>query len=45
MDVVKVLDSRMAYTDTGGGEPPVGFLHGKPTSSYLWRNVIPHVAD
>ncbi len=36
----------MAYVDTntesGGGA--VVFLHGNPTSSYLWRNVIPHVA-
>jgi haloalkane dehalogenase len=33
----------MAYVDVGSG-PPVVFLHGNPTSSYLWRNVIPHVA-
>jgi len=33
----------MAYVDTGAGDPVV-FLHGNPTSSYLWRNVIPHVA-
>ncbi|REK12420.1 MAG: haloalkane dehalogenase [Planctomycetota bacterium] len=33
----------MAYVDTGSGRPVV-FLHGNPTSSYLWRNVIPHVA-
>jgi len=39
----KVLDSTMAYVDTGAGDPVV-FLHGNPTSSYLWRNVIPHVA-
>jgi haloalkane dehalogenase len=32
----------MAYVDTGTGDPIV-FLHGNPTSSYLWRNVIPHV--
>src|SRR5438445_773748 len=32
----------MAYVDTGRGRPVV-FLHGNPTSSYLWRNVIPHV--
>jgi len=37
-----VLDSEMAYVDTGRGRPVV-FLHGNPTSSYLWRNVIPHV--
>ena len=34
--------SRMAYIDEGHGDPIV-FLHGNPTSSYLWRNVIPHV--
>ena len=39
---VAVLDSEMVYVDTGRGDPVV-FLHGNPTSSYLWRNVIPHV--
>lgn len=39
---VSVLESEMAYVDTGSGAPVV-FLHGNPTSSYLWRNVIPHV--
>jgi len=38
---VTVLDSEMAYVETGSGDPIV-FLHGNPTSSYLWRNVIPH---
>jgi haloalkane dehalogenase len=33
----------MAYVDLGQGDPIV-FLHGNPTSSYLWRNVIPHLA-
>lgn len=37
-----VLDTEMAYVDAGAGDPVV-FLHGNPTSSYLWRNVIPHV--
>jgi haloalkane dehalogenase len=32
----------MAYVDVGEGDPIV-FLHGNPTSSYLWRNVIPHL--
>jgi haloalkane dehalogenase len=41
---VEVLGSEMAYVDVGEGDPIV-FLHGNPTSSYLWRNVIPHVAD
>ena len=33
----------MAYVDVGQGDPVV-FLHGNPTSSYLWRNVIPHLS-
>ena len=33
---------RMAYYEVGQGNPIV-FLHGNPTSSYLWRNIIPHV--
>ena len=37
-----VLDSEVAFIDVGSG-PPIIFLHGNPTSSYLWRNVIPHV--
>ena len=37
-----VVDADMAYIDSGVGDPIV-FLHGNPTSSYLWRNVIPHV--
>ena len=40
---VRVLDTEMVHADTGRGDPVV-FLHGNPTSSYLWRNVIPHVA-
>jgi haloalkane dehalogenase len=36
--------SRMHYVDVGEGDP-VLFLHGNPTSSYLWRNVIPHLSD
>ncbi len=34
--------SRMAYTDQGVGDAIV-FAHGNPTSSYLWRNVMPHL--
>jgi haloalkane dehalogenase len=40
---VKIDGTEMAYVDTGVGAPIV-FLHGNPTSSYLWRNVIPHLA-
>src|ERR1700685_805335 len=37
-----VKDSRMAYVDQGEGDAIV-FAHGNPTSSYLWRNVMPHM--
>ena len=40
--IVRVRDAEMAYIDIGEGNPIV-FLHGNPTSSFLWRNVIPHV--
>jgi len=39
---IPVLDSEISYVDTGRGDPIV-FLHGNPTSSYLWRNIIPHL--
>jgi haloalkane dehalogenase len=39
---ISVLGSEMAYVEVGSGDPIV-FQHGNPTSSYLWRNVIPHV--
>ena len=38
----KVLGREMAYVEVGKGDPIV-FLHGNPTSSYLWRNVLPHL--
>ncbi len=37
-----VFGNKMAYVETGKGDPIV-FLHGNPTSSYLWRNIIPAV--
>lgn len=37
-----IQGKRMAYVDVGTGDPIV-FLHGNPTSSYLWRNVMPHL--
>ena len=41
----KVLDTIMAYRESGlHGAPVALFLHGNPTSSYIWRNIIPHVA-
>jgi haloalkane dehalogenase len=39
-----VRGQSMAYVEMGTGDPIV-FLHGNPTSSYLWRNVMPHLAD
>src|SRR5216683_3531677 len=39
-----VLGYQMAYVEVGEGDPIV-FLHGNPTSSYLWRNIIPHVTQ
>ncbi|MGJ5819048.1 haloalkane dehalogenase [Paludibaculum fermentans] len=45
MKKVSVLGSAMAYQEAGEGKQPVAvFLHGNPTSSYIWRNVIPAVA-
>ncbi len=41
---VDVHGARMAYVEQGSGNPIV-FLHGNPTSSHLWREVIPEVAD
>ena len=38
----EVNGARMAYAEAGSGDPIV-FLHGNPTSSYLWRNIMPHV--
>jgi haloalkane dehalogenase len=40
---VKVLDTEISYVDTGSGEPVV-FLHGNPTWSYQWRNIIPYLS-
>ena len=39
---VDVLDSTMETVDIGEGSPIV-FVHGNPTYSYTWRNVLPHV--
>lgn len=40
---VEVHGSNMHYVEEGEGDP-ILFLHGQPTSSYLWRNIIPHLA-
>lgn len=41
---IEILGSKMAYIDEGEGDP-ILFLHGQPTSSYLWRNIMPHLED
>ncbi|MCV0424591.1 MAG: haloalkane dehalogenase [Roseibium sp.] len=40
---MEVLGQKIAYVDEGEGRPVV-FLHGNPASSYLWRDIIPHVS-
>ena len=40
---VEVLGSQIRYVEAGAGRP-VLFVHGNPTSSFLWRGVVPHVA-
>ena len=40
---VEVHGSNIHYVEEGSGDP-VLFLHGQPTSSYLWRNVITHMS-
>jgi len=42
---VNVLGSTMAYREAGDPRAPVAlFLHGNPTSSYIYRNILPLVA-
>jgi haloalkane dehalogenase len=41
---LRVAGTEISYVETGQGEPIV-FLHGNPTWSYLWRNIISHVSD
>jgi haloalkane dehalogenase len=41
---INALGSTMSYVTAGSSGPVVLFLHGNPTSSYIWRNIIPHVA-
>src|SRR3990167_11073136 len=40
---IEVNGSKMHYIEAGEGHP-ILFLHGIPTSSYLWRNIIPHLS-
>ncbi len=44
VEYVEAGGVRVAYVSEGTGAPVV-FVHGNPTSKYLWRNVIPHVSD
>ena len=37
-----IIDTEIAFVDTGAGDPIV-FIHGNPTYSYLWRNIIPYL--
>ncbi len=41
---LEVHGSNMHYIDEGAGDP-ILFLHGNPTSAYLWRNIIPYLAE
>ncbi len=41
---IEVHGSKLHYVDEGSGDPILS-LHGNPTSSYLWRNIIPHVTS
>jgi len=41
---IDILGSKMAYIDEGEGDP-ILFVHGTPMSSYIWRNIMPHVEN
>jgi haloalkane dehalogenase len=41
---IEINGKRMAYVESGAGDPIV-FQHGNPTSSYLWRNIMPLLSD
>lgn len=41
---LQVKGSKIHYIDEGAGDPML-FIHGNPTSSYLWRNIIPHLSS
>ena len=41
---ILVNNKNMSYVEMGSGET-VLFLHGNPTSSYLWRNIMPYISD
>ena len=39
---ISIDNKNIAYVESGSGDPII-FLHGNPTSSYLWRNITPHL--
>ena len=39
---ISIDNKKIAYVESGSGDPII-FLHGNPTSSYLWRNITPHL--
>ena len=41
---IDVNGSKMAYVEMGEGDPII-FQHGNPTSSYLWRNIMPQLSE
>ena len=41
---VSVFNKNMSYVEMGEGET-ILFLHGNPTSSYLWRNIMPYMKE
>lgn len=41
---IEILGSHMAYADEGAGEDTVVLLHGNPTSSHIWRDVVPRLS-
>ena len=46
LPTIRVLDSTIAFRETGDRDAPVAlFLHGNPTSSYIWRNILPIVGS
>jgi haloalkane dehalogenase len=46
LPTIAALDSQMAYREAGRTDRPIAlFLHGNPTSSYIWRNILPTVAE
>lgn len=44
MHTIEVLDSHMSYVDEGSGGTTVVLLHGNPTSSHIWRHVVPRLS-